>query len=122
MTLTDPDEHPTDQFEINPSPSPDGSVWLRVRGELDMASVEGFEPALERAMAATDGPVVVDFAECGFVDSIGVRALIRGARGLANSGRVMRIVGAHDQVRELFGMIALDQATAIEFADEDAEG
>jgi anti-anti-sigma factor len=80
MSITDPNEHSTDQFEISPSPAPDGSVWLHVRGELDMASVEGFEPALERAIAATDGPVVVDFAECPFVDSIGVRALIRGAR------------------------------------------
>lgn len=121
MSITEPNEPSTDQFEISPSPAPDGSVWLRVRGELDMASVEGFEPALERAMAATDGPVVVDFAECPFVDSIGVRALIRGARELAQSERVMRVVGARDQVRELFGMIALDQAAAIEFADEDAE-
>jgi anti-anti-sigma factor len=122
MSLIDPNDRSTSQFEISPSPSPDGSVWLQVRGELDMASVEGFEPALERAIGEADGPVVVDFAECGFVDSIGVRALIRGARELAQSGRVMRVVGAHDQVRELFGMIALDQAAAIEFADEDDGG
>ena len=106
-----------DEFELSPDSSPDGGVTLHVRAELDMATVEGFEPALERAIAESAGPVIVDFAECRFVDSIGVRALIRGGRALAARGRVLRIVGAHDQVRELFGMIALEQASAIEFDD-----
>jgi anti-anti-sigma factor len=117
MSMTDPEDQRVDEFELNPDSSPNGAVTLRVRAELDMATVEGFEPALERAIASSEGPVVVDFGDCRFVDSVGVRALMRGAHRLADAGRVMRVVGARDQVRELFDMIALDQATAIEFAD-----
>ncbi|MFL5870800.1 MAG: STAS domain-containing protein [Solirubrobacterales bacterium] len=117
MALPYPQDEREYAFEISPSAGPDGAVRLRVRGELDMATAEAFEPALERAIDSTDGPVVVDFAQCRFVDSIGVRALIRGARRLAEAGRVMRVVGAHAQVCDLFRTIGLEQATAIEFGD-----
>ena len=117
MSAGHPDDQVREAFELDESATPDGAAVLRVHGELDMATVEGFEPVLRRAIGSGDGPVVVDFAECRFVDSMGVRTLIRAGRLLAERGRVLRVVGAHDQVRELFRMIALDQAQAIEFDD-----
>jgi anti-sigma B factor antagonist len=103
-------------FEVARRDLPDGGVELRVSGELDLATVGGFEVPLTAAIDSPDGkgPVIVDFSACGFVDSAGVRVLIAGARRLAGSGRRLRVTGAREQVRDLFTLIALDDAPAIE--------
>jgi anti-anti-sigma factor len=103
-------------FEVVQRELPGGGIELNVRGELDIAAVEGFEAPLAAAIDAPGGgQVVIDFSECGFVDSVGVRALIRGARQLDGSGRKLRISGARAQVRDLFNLIVLDEARSIEF-------
>ena len=76
------------QFEVERRTRDDGVVELSVHGELDLATVEGFEPAL-----------------------------IGASRKLTGSGRVLRLTGAREQVRDLFRLIVLDEAAAIEFVD-----
>jgi anti-anti-sigma regulatory factor len=68
------------------------------------------------------GPIIVDFSDCGFVDSAGVRALIAGARRLEGSGRRLRITGARAQVRGLFQLILLDEAPAIDVDQTEEPG
>jgi anti-sigma B factor antagonist len=104
------------QFEVVGRELPGGGIELKVRGELDLATVEGFEAPLTAAIdSPAGGQVAVDFSECGFVDSVGVRALVSGARRLDGSGRKLRISGARTQVRDLFNLIVLDEARSIEF-------
>ena len=104
------------QFEVVQRELPGGGIELKVSGELDLATVEGFEVPLAAAIDSPGGgQLVVDFSECGFVDSVGVRALIGGARRLDGSGRKLRISGARAQVRDLFNLIVLDEAPSIEF-------
>jgi anti-sigma B factor antagonist len=106
------------RFEVTRRPLSDGGVELAVSGELDLATAEGFEPLLMETIESTERTVTVDFANCSFVDSSGVRALVAAARALEKSGRTLRITGARAQVRELFQMIVLDRAPAIEFIDD----
>jgi anti-sigma B factor antagonist len=105
------------RFDVARRPLSDGGVELAVTGELDLATAEGFEPLLMETIESTERTVAVDFTNCNFVDSSGVRALITGARTLERSGRTLRITGAHAQVRDLFQMIVLDRAPAIDFVD-----
>jgi anti-sigma B factor antagonist len=106
------------RFGVTRRPLSDGGVELAVSGELDLATAEGFEPLLMETIESTERTVTVDFANCNFVDSAGVRALITAARELEKSGRTLRITGAHAQVRDLFQMIVLNRAPAIDFVDE----
>jgi anti-anti-sigma factor len=55
----------------------DGTVVLRLSGELDLVSEPIFEAALERAKGR---PVRVELAELAFMDSTGLRALLSAAR------------------------------------------
>jgi anti-sigma B factor antagonist len=104
------------QFDVVRRELPEEGVELRVRGELDLATADGFEERLAEAIdAPASGPVVIDFSDCSFVDSVGVRALVRGGRQLDGSGRSLRVVGAREQVRDLFELIVLDEAPSIEF-------
>jgi anti-sigma B factor antagonist len=107
------------RFDVARRPLSDGSVELAVSGELDLATAEGFEPLLMETIETTDRGITVDFANCSFVDSSGVKALIAAARMMEKSGRTLRITGARAQVRDLFRMIVLDRAPAIDFVDED---
>jgi anti-sigma B factor antagonist len=106
------------RFDVARRPLSDGGVELAVSGELDLATAEGFEPLLMETIEETQRTVTVDFANCSFVDSSGVRALISAARTLDKSGRTLRITGARAQVRDLFQMIVLDRAPSIEFVDD----
>ena len=55
----------------------DGTVVLRLSGELDLVS----EPILEAALARAKGsPVRVDLSDLAFMDSTGLRALLGAAR------------------------------------------
>jgi anti-anti-sigma factor len=113
--MSPPDDRNPKQFDVLRSDLPEGGVELAVRGELDLATAEGFEERLGEAIEGADGTVVIDFSDCGFVDSVGVRALIRGGRRLDGSGRTLRVTGARAQVRDLFRLIVLDEAPSIEF-------
>lgn len=83
--------------EASPSAPPDGTLTvdpdpdgvLRVRGEIDLASV----PRLEQAIAAVDpgaGPVVLDLSEVTFFDCSGLRVFSDFANRSAESSLVLR--------------------------------
>jgi anti-sigma B factor antagonist len=62
---------------------------LAVRGEIDMATVDGLRDALEAALASGAGEVWVDLTEVDFLDSTGLSALVSGHRAL--DGRLVVI-------------------------------
>jgi anti-sigma B factor antagonist len=113
--MSPPDDRNPKHFDVVRSDLPEGAVELKVRGELDLATADGFEDRLGEAIDDAGGTVVIDFSDCSFVDSVGVRALIRGGRRLDGSGRTLRVTGARAQVRDLFRLIVLDGAPSIEF-------
>ena len=105
------------RFDVSRRSLPDGEVEVAIRGELDLSTAARLKAELDAARAEAEGAVIVDFSACGFIDSSGVRTLIGAARGLEESGAVLRIVSARAQVRDLFALVSLDDAAGIEFAE-----
>ncbi len=79
----------------------DQRIVVTVRGELDIATAPDLEKSLVEAGAA-DLPVSVDVTEVTFLDSTGLKVLVRSARQLeghftlvcpAGNRLVMRVVG-----------------------------
>lgn len=56
---------------------------VRVRGEIDVATVGAFENGV-RSVLATGGQVVIDMSETTFMDSTGLSALVRLVGGRAD--------------------------------------
>jgi anti-anti-sigma factor len=79
----------------------DGRLRIVVEGELDMVLAPELEAALGRAVESADA-VTVDFAECSFIDSSGVRALVNTARSLGPEPPKLAIVGLRGQPRTIF--------------------
>lgn len=91
----------------------DGERVIRLRGELDIEST----PDLERVLLRTRPPgqrVVVDLAELKFMDSTGLRVLLR-ARAAADQGRwEINLRNVPPTIRRLFDMTGVQAALPAE--------
>jgi len=58
---------------------------IRLKGELDLASVGALEVPLAHATDA-GGPIVIEMSELRFMDSAGLHALIRTAEQVSEKG------------------------------------
>ncbi|HET9168861.1 MAG TPA: STAS domain-containing protein [Actinospica sp.] len=84
---------------------------LAIAGDLDLGSAERFWPKLERLLTARAGEavyledpldaVVLDATSLEFLDSSGLRVLLRGARLAEAGGTAFRLVASHPAVRRV---------------------
>jgi anti-anti-sigma factor len=82
----------------------DGS--LIVRGEVDLATADDLERA---AIEAPGDRLVLDFRDVTFIDSSGIRALVRVAK---RSGARIVIRDPAPRVERLFRLVGLDRKQA----------
>jgi len=84
---------------------------FRVAGEVDMSN----EGALSRVLAreaASEGDLTLDLSELVFIDSSGVRALLRTAGELAGRGRLL-LVGVRPAIRRTFEIMGVDRVPGV---------
>jgi len=95
---------------------PEGLNVLIVRGELDIATVGTLCAKLARLREHGAAVVaVVDLAELGFCDSIGLQGLIGEAREIEAGGGRVRVVAPRESiVRRLFDVCGIDQVLAVD--------
>jgi anti-anti-sigma factor len=87
----------------------DGREWVRVAGELDIATAPWLEQVLlhvERRARL----VVVDLHELTFMDSSGVHVIVDAAIRARRSNRRLKLVGGCSQVTR---MLALSEASDV---------
>jgi len=98
------------EFEVR-TESVDGAVLVRVIGELDLSTHEQLRQPLMEA-AGSGSTVVIDLAECEFIDSSGIRALLLGHEALANDdGRKPLLIAApQPQVMRVLEMTGVGEA------------
>ena len=67
------------------------AVLVRATGELDLSAAEAFESQLEEELARDGAIVVLDLSGVTFLDSTGLRTLLRIAEEDARSGSRLSI-------------------------------
>jgi anti-anti-sigma factor len=90
---------------------------LRVTGEVDVATGPRFGVELGQALA--DGAVLVDVRSCGYIDSMGIGALVRAARR-ERQGRIVVLCAADGAVRKVIDAVGLDALVPVLESREDA--
>jgi anti-anti-sigma factor len=75
---------------------------VAVRGEVDIAAVPALESALDGAVRDSAGAFVLDLCEVEFLDSSGLRLILRARALLARKDRALVIVCPLGRVRRLF--------------------
>ena len=81
---------------------------VAVSGELDLASSDAVQDALDEAVEQASEILVVDLSETTFIDSTGLHAVIRCERRAAAAGLSVVVIGACPQVRRVFELAGLD--------------
>ncbi len=91
------------------------SYLVAPSGELDMSTVDLLEAEVERAEASGARQIVLDLSELTFMDSSGLRLILRAhARSHADSNR-MRLVRGPRQVQRVFQLT--DMESRLPFID-----
>jgi anti-sigma B factor antagonist len=79
----------------------DSSLVVAVTGDLDLSTAHLLDDALERAKTRYSARIVVDLAETEFIDSSGLRVLIKHAY-LEPGGHPVRLANCPAQAQRLF--------------------
>lgn len=85
----------------------DGAPGVAVRGEVDLDAVPSLEPALDAAIRDTAGAFVLDLRDLDFLDSSGLRVMLRARALLAREDRALAIVCPPGPVRRLFELAGI---------------
>jgi anti-sigma B factor antagonist len=70
----------------------DGTVTLRVHGEIDLATAPGLRAHLDGVVAANTTDLVVDIHEVRFIDCYGYGLLMAAAQQTRERGRTLRLI------------------------------
>jgi anti-anti-sigma factor len=61
-------------------------------GEMDASNAEDVQLTIEELFPRVDGELLIDLGELEFIDSAGIRALLRVHQGLAQNGKTVRLL------------------------------
>lgn len=90
---------------------------VRLIGEFDLQAFDQVDTLLTDAQMGTSQTVLVDLRSVTFIDSSGIRALVRAhKRGTAGAGP-LRLIRGPDNVHRVFELAGLD--SRLEFVEGD---
>ena len=89
-----------------------GTLVLRLCGELDMASRDAIEPVVMAAIA-TVGSVVLDLGDLSFCDSNGLAMLITASQQVAANGSSFAVCNMRPSVRRAFDIAGLGDLISV---------
>jgi anti-anti-sigma factor len=67
-----------------------------------------------------ESSLLIDLSGCGFIDSLGIAALVDGSRGLLEQGRSVAVAAASPQVRRILELTGVDSLLPISWSREEA--
>ena len=79
-----------------------GVVRIVVGGELDMASAPALAGSLEGAELGGIDAIILDLRDTRFIDSSGLRAILKASERAKSNGHQLAIVGVNPSARHLF--------------------
>ncbi len=101
---------PERQLDIRTERDGDACV-VRLVGELDLAGTDLTDQALAAAEASDAASILIDIDGLEFIDSHGLRTLLRAQRRDADAGRGrLRVTRGTGHVAELLRITAIDQS------------
>jgi anti-sigma B factor antagonist len=105
--------HPA-PFTINSTMCPNGTVRVSLEGELDVASAPELLDALDE-LRSKETWFELDLRKLQFMDSTGLRAVIRTSKQISDAGRTMRVIRGPDLVQRVFEITGADEM--VEFVE-----
>jgi len=95
-------------IEVDTQVGEDAAV-IRPRGRLTMVVTPQLRTLINETVQAGRARIVVDLADCEFVDSSGLGALIAGLKTARRAGGDLRIAGVGPQIATVLRLTNLDR-------------
>ena len=108
MTETDAQFQPPESFRCE-SHQDGARWWVRPAGELDLDTAPLLEQEMADARAAGAQSVVLDLRDLTFMDSTGLRLVIRWDTAAKAEGFEFAIVPGVDVVQRVFALTGMDE-------------
>ncbi|MFP3883401.1 MAG: STAS domain-containing protein [Actinomycetota bacterium] len=108
-------------LSINNSELPNGWRCIAVEGEVDLATVEELESAIEQAFSENSYPLVIDLRESSFMDSTGLKALVMANRKFDESGRSFAVAVSSGPVARLMDLSGVESSVRIVESTDDLQ-
>jgi anti-sigma B factor antagonist len=96
-------------LEVATAARGDGEVQIELRGELDLSTVGKVEEELRRVEGDAPQVVVLDLSGLSFLDSSGLRCLVRADERARDAGRRLVLVRGPDAVQKVFEITRLEE-------------
>lgn len=99
------------------------SGWqcIAVEGEVDLATVEELETAIDKVFSDNSHPLVIDMRESSFMDSTGLKALVMANRKFDESGRSFAVAVSGGPVARLIDLSGVESSVRIVESTDDLE-
>ena len=93
-----------------------GDLVVAVRGELDVLTAPFLWEQMEPVLAGVTGKLVLDFAELGFIDSMGLGVIVRAQSRLRGEAPERQIIVRHlnAHARKVFEITGLDRVLDVQ--------
>jgi anti-sigma B factor antagonist len=109
--------NPPEPFRCDVRPAGDRRVFVRPVGELDIATAPEVDAQLGSLREAGYTELVLDLRDVAFMDSSGLRVILRWNEIAAGDGCAFMLIRGHDVVQRVFDTTRV--AHALTFADFD---
>ncbi len=109
MPVTDPRLH-VDVIEEG------ASVCLKASGEVDAHTSTTLDSSVDKALASGATELVIDLGDVPFMDSMGIRVLVRAQRAIDEKNGSMRIVKVNPAVARALDYAGLTEHLTVEGA------
>jgi anti-anti-sigma factor len=109
---------PAATFAVEEPPAPDGVRCLLLRGELDMVAAAELRRRLDGAAGARG--LVLDLGEAAFVDSAGLKELLRANQELEREGTRLVLASVPQHLQRLLDLTRTAELFAVAGDRDDA--
>lgn len=101
-------------LEINVDRTPDNIPVIRLKGEIDLHSCEGFRNKLRDLIAERNYNIVVDLAQVPYLDSAALGVLVDAVRRVNEVGGAIHLAATTPFVRRAFEITRLAKIFELE--------
>jgi anti-sigma B factor antagonist len=100
-------------FSVETLLEPDEAAYVRVAGDVDMATAPDLRNAIDEVERSDAAAIVIDLGDVTFIDSSGLHVLLMTARRCERRQVPLTAVHLPRHVRRLFTLVALDQTLVV---------
>ena len=97
-----------------------GTLVIYLSGHLESQSSRYFFDCVTDLIEAGNTKIVIDFADLGYISSIGLGGLIRARSKAAKAGGTICLAGIENHLLDLFQMVKFDQVFNLYRTEQDA--